>query len=255
MPNGPRLPRAMRFGLGGGLAALVITLLLWASGVLGDAAQVTAYATAVLAIGTTGLAAGAIGTYVEQRKTNYQQAQEIAQQAKELERGRINEMAQVRIERYGGPGEFGTVRVRNNTSRAIRNVYVWIQVRGVANRYHLVVKKEFLSGNDEMFRTMEHVPRGVTDGDDLQWRMRTILPHDEVNSEQIKFMHDNQPITTALQDSDMTAWAEFMDSDGHWWRCNEDGEVNPAPPSVPATVQPHPMRPAQGGSESQSTNS
>jgi len=84
--------------------------------------------------------------------------------------------------------------------------------------------------------------------------VRTILPHDEVNFEQIKFMHDNQPITTALQDSDMTAWAEFMDSDGHWWRCNEDGEVDPAPPSVPATVQPHPMRPAQGGSESQSTN-
>src|SRR5579875_802742 len=235
-----RLTRGVRRGAIGALVVVAITLLLWGIGVLSDATQVTAYATTVLAIGTVGLAIGAIGTYIEQRKTNEQQAKEIEQQAKEHENGLVNEMAQVRLERYMSGG-FGVVRLRNSSSRAIRNVYVWIEVRGITGRYNLAVKsKDAGAGQDTMFRGMENAPRGIAGGE-VYWRMRTILPGDELVFEQIRFMYDNQPIPVT-SDSDVTAWAEFEDTSGRWWRCNEDGEVDYAPPTVPVAVQPHPMQ-------------
>jgi len=58
-------------------------------------------------------------------------------------------------------------------------------------------------------------------------------------------MSDNQPIR-AMQDSDITAWAEFADTDGNWWRCNEDGEIGPAPPSPRAAVLSHPLSHGSG---------
>src|SRR5258707_3227502 len=67
-------------------------------GLLGTAAQVTAYATAVLAFGTTALAAGAVGTYAEQRTANQQQAGQLARQ-------KVADLAQVKIERFSRAGE------------------------------------------------------------------------------------------------------------------------------------------------------
>lgn len=237
----PKVTRALQLGIAGVLAFAVVTILLWLVDVLSNAAQVTAYATAVLAAGTVGLATGAIGTYIEQRRTNRQQVTEIERQANELERGRINEMAQVRLERYMGDLNYGTVRVRNRAPRAIRNVYVWIDVAG-SRRYHLAVKSTSEGANvDTVARGMENVPRGAAGGD-VYWRMRTILPGDELVFEQIRFMHDGQPITVMSGDSDITAWAEFEGIDGRWWRCNEDGEVDYAPPTAPARAQPHPLQ-------------
>src|SRR5260370_909298 len=66
-------------------------------GLLGTAAQVTAYATAVLAFGTTALAAGAVRTYAEQRTANQQQAGQLAPQ-------KVRDLAQRKIDRVSGPG-------------------------------------------------------------------------------------------------------------------------------------------------------
>ena len=241
MPTLPKLSRAVRLWLSGVFVALAVTCALWLGGLLSTAARLAAFATMVLAVGTTGLAVGAIGTYMEQRRANAQQAREIQRQALALDQRRINEIAQVFIERFMDSDGFGAVRVRNHTARAIRNVYVWIEVHGMTGRYHLAVKKDLGAGTDEMWRGMENVPRGAAGGADLYWRLRTILPGNESVFEQIRFMHDNQPIAV-MRDSDVTALAEFADSEGQWWRSNEDGEVNPAPEPREVTTQPHPLQ-------------
>jgi hypothetical protein len=139
-----------------------------------------------------------------------------------------------------GAGEFAVAVIRNKMSRAIRNVYVWVEVKGITPRYQMSVKPKGPGDNEDTpARGMEHVSRGATGGDDLQWRMRTILPGDERVFEQMRFMVSQRLPEKA--DSDITAWAEFEDSDGKWWRCNEDGEVNPATAPPPITVQPHPI--------------
>src|SRR5258707_14269021 len=83
-------------------------------GLLGTAGQVTAYATVVLAFGTIGLAAGAVGTYAELREANQQQAGQLARQ-------RLAGLAQVKIERLGGPGEMLRVEGPNGSRRATTN--------------------------------------------------------------------------------------------------------------------------------------
>src|SRR5260370_18320669 len=104
-------------------AAALVTVGLRFAGLLGTAGQVTAYATAVLALGATGLAVGAIGTYGEQRRVNLQQAAQLARQT-------VADIAQVKIERFSGPGEMLRIDVHNATERAIRNVYVWADAHG-----------------------------------------------------------------------------------------------------------------------------
>src|SRR5260221_14366725 len=79
-------------------AAGVVTGGFRLGGLLGTAAQVTAYATVVLAFGVIGLAAGAVGMYAELRTANQQLAGQLA-------RKKDAGLAQVKVERLGGHGE------------------------------------------------------------------------------------------------------------------------------------------------------
>src|SRR5260221_1901282 len=127
------------------MAALgVVTGVCGLGGLLGT--EVTAYATAVLAFGTVGLAAGAIGTYVEQRRANQQQAGQ-------LQRRKVADIAQVQVERLSGPDELAKIAVTNGSERAIRNVHVWVEVRGMTGHYGTGVQKD----DGSQARAMSHV--------------------------------------------------------------------------------------------------
>jgi type VI protein secretion system component VasK len=154
----PRLPA--RVWIVTALAlALIVTIVLWVTGDIGTATQLTAYATTVLAIGTVGLAGGAIGTYIEQRKANQSQAVEIAEQERQLERAMESDIAQVLVRRSSGPGEKVRVEVKNNSSRAIRFVYIWVSVEGVPGFYHtVVIETDSRTGQDIRSRRMQNAP-------------------------------------------------------------------------------------------------
>ncbi|MGH3293249.1 MAG: hypothetical protein ACRDP7_15715, partial [Trebonia sp.] len=190
--------------------AVLLTIALLAAGVLSHPAQVTAYATAVLAVGAVGLAAGAVGAYLEQRETNRRQAGQVAA-------AEVADMAQVRIERHTGPGEFLEVIVDNASSRAIRDVYVWADVRGATGRYHLGIML-----NSGVARGMRNVPHGP----DLYWQFRSIPPGTPAIFDQLRHAADNKPVPASIPDHDITAYAEFIDVRGKWWRIDEDGNVN-----------------------------
>lgn len=111
---------------------LALTLSLWLAGVITSAAALTAYATTALAVGTVGLAAGAIGTY-------RQQLREATARERQLEAAKEDDIARVIVERTSAPGEFLVADVTNNSSRAIRSVYVWADVDGMTGHYHAAV--------------------------------------------------------------------------------------------------------------------
>jgi hypothetical protein len=188
-------------------AAGLVTVGLRLGGLLGTAAQFTAYATAILAVGAIGLAIGASGTYVEQRRANQQLARQLARQT-------VADIAQVKIERFSGPGEMLRIDVHNASERAIRNVYVWADARGVTGHYAAGVPV-----GDIQSRRMASVPHD----DDLWWQLRVIRPGQHVYFTQLA--HLNMQPVAARADGDITAFAEFTDTDGVWWRCDEDGNV------------------------------
>ena len=109
--KGPR----SRQVLAGLAVAVLVTAALRLAGVLGTAAQVTAYATAVLAAGAAGLAVAAAGTYAQLRRAGLQQAGQLASRV-------VADLAQVRVERFSGPGEMLRIEVHNGSERAIGNV-------------------------------------------------------------------------------------------------------------------------------------
>lgn len=207
---------------------VILTIALLAVGVISNTAQVTAYATAVLAVAAAGLAAGAVGTYVEQRDTNRRQAGQLA--AVE-----VADIAQVRIERHTGPGEFVEVIVDNGSSRAIREVYVWADVRGMATRYHLGIQVR-----GDLTRGMRNVPHGQN----LYWQFRSIPPGIPAIFDQLREMPGNLPVPASVPDNDITAYAEFTDVRGKWWRIDEDGNVNQVEPSPRLPAQAGPAEPA-----------
>jgi hypothetical protein len=209
-----KLPRSWQV-LAAIAAAGLVTCGLLLGGFLGTATQVTAYATAVLAFGTIGLAAGAVGTYVELRKANQQLASQLARQ-------RVADIAQVKIERFSRPGELLRIDVHNSSERAIRNVYVWADARGVMGHYAAGVPVE-----DIQSRRMANVPHD----DDLCWQLRVVPPGQHAFFTQLTHLNP-QPIA-ALADADITAFAEFTDTDGVWWRCDEDGSVSRQQPPEP----------------------
>src|SRR5258708_117567 len=184
-------------------------------GLLGTAAQVTAYATVVRALGAIALAAGAVGTYAELRTANQQLAGQLARQ-------RLADLAQVKIERLSGPGEMLRVEVHNGSERAITNVYVWADARGVRGHYAAGVPVE-----DAQARRMANVPH---DGD-LFWQLRVVRPGQHASFTQLTHLSP-QPVA-ARADADITAFAEFTDTDGVWWRCDEDGRVSGRRPGEP----------------------
>src|SRR5258707_4211512 len=197
-------------------AAGLVTGCLRLGGLLGTASQVIAYATAVLALGAIGLAAGAAGMYAELRQANQQQAGQFA-------RRRVADMAQVRIERFSGPGELLRVDVHNGSERAITNVYVWADARGVRGHYAAGVPVD-----DAQARRMANVPR---DGD-LFWQLRVVRPGQHAFFTQLTHLSP-QPVA-ARADADITAFAEFTDAGGGWWRCDEDGRVTRQQPGEPS---------------------
>ncbi|SRR6266851_2046997 len=125
--KGSRLWQVLAAVVGLGIVTGVFAL----GGLLSTAAQVTAYGTVLLAFGTVGLAVGAIGTYVEQRRASQQKTGQ-------LERRNVADIAQVQVERLSGAGELARIAVRNGSERAIRNVYVWVEVRGMTGHYDAV---------------------------------------------------------------------------------------------------------------------
>src|SRR5258708_6341133 len=184
-------------------------------GLLGTAGQVTAYATVVLAFGTIGLAAGAVGTYAELRTANQQQAGQLARQ-------KVEGLAQVKIERLSGPGEMLRVEVHNGSERAITDVYVWADARGGRGHYAAGVPVE-----DAQARRMANVPH---DGD-LFWQLRVVHPGQHAFFTQLTHLNP-QPVAARAY-ADITAFAEFTDTDGVWWRCDEDGRVSRQQPGEP----------------------
>lgn len=196
-------------------AAGLVTGCFRLGGLLGTAAQVTAYATVVLAFGAIALAAGAVGMYAELRKANQQQAGQLA-------RLKVAGLAGVKVERLSGPGEMLRVDVHNGSGRALTNVYVWADARGVRGRYAAGVPVD-----DAQARRMTNVPH---DGD-LFWQLRVIRPGQHVFFSQLTHLNP-QPVA-ARADADITAFAEFTDADGVWWRCDEDGRVSRPQPREP----------------------
>src|SRR5215472_13060656 len=184
-------------------------------GLLGTAAQVTAYAAAVLAFGAIALAAGVVGMYAELREASQQLAGQLA-------RLRLADLAQVTVERFSGPGEMLRVEVHNGSERAITNVYVWADARGVRGPYAAGVPVE-----DAQARRMANVPH---DGD-LFWQLRVVRPGQHAFFTQLTHLNP-QPVA-ARADADITAFAEFTDTDGVWWRCDEDGAVTRRQPGEP----------------------
>jgi hypothetical protein len=196
-------------------AAGLLTAGLRLAGMLATAAQVTAYATAVLGFGAIGLAAGAVGACTEQRKANQQQAGQIFRQ-------KAADLAQVKVERFSGPGELLRVDVHNGSERAITNVYVWADARGVRGHYAAGVPAE-----DAQARRMANIPHD----DDLCWQLRVVHPGRHAFFTQLTHLNP-QPVA-ARADADITAFAEFADVDGVWWRCDEDGRVTRRQPTEP----------------------
>src|SRR5258708_34631120 len=185
-------------------------------GLVGTAGQVTASARVVLAVGTIGLAAGAVGMYAELREANQQQAGQLARQ-------KVEGLAQVKVERLSGPGEMLRVEVHNGSERAITNVYVWADARGVRGHYAAGVPVE-----DAQARPMANVPN---DGC-LCWQLRVVRPGQHAFFTQLTHLNP-QPVA-ARADADITAFAEFTDADGVWWRCDEDGRVTRQQPGEPS---------------------
>jgi hypothetical protein len=193
----------------------VLTIAAWLAGWLGTAGRLTAYAVLLLAIGVAMLAVGVIGVYAEQRD-------EVRQHADQLARAKIADIAQVQIDRLSGPGELVTINVRNASSRAIRHVYVWADVRGVPGHYAAGIPAQ-----DARSRHMIYVPRD----DDLHWRLRAIRPGADALFTQLT--HMNPSPMPAVTDAEITAFAEFIDAEGTWWRCDEDGTVTRRHPTEP----------------------
>ena len=201
----------------------LVTILLWLTGVISSPGTVTAYATMLLAIGTASLAFGAIGTYIEQRRANLEQRTQIMKQDLQLEAAKENDIAQVVISRASGPGEFLKVDVTNNSSRVIRSVYVWATVRGMTGHYLAVVPPEDPFTNTFASRRMQRVRRAIDD-DIVEWSYRSLQPGTSRTFEQFK-VANHEAIPSSVADESIRAYAMFVDFEGSWWKCSEDGTV------------------------------
>lgn len=218
----PRLPARVWTAIALALG-LIATIALWATGDISAAARLTAYATTVLALGTVGLAGGAIGTYIEQRKANQSQAIEIAEQKGQLERAKENDIAQVLVQRRRGPGEMVKVEVTNNSSRAIRFVYVWVSVEGITGYYHtVVIEEEPRSGQAIRSRRMQHT-RHILEGHEISQCYRSLLPGEARLF--VQYVVTNPQAMPNIGDAAITAHAISEAIDGAWWKCSEDGTV------------------------------
>ncbi len=212
--------------IGATVAAIALGAMLRALGLLVTAAQLIGYATTLLAVASVGLAAGVISGYAELRAANQRQADQLS-------RGREADMAQVEIERFSGPGELLRINVRNGSQRAIRNIYVWADVQNAPGHY-----AAGLPADDPLSRRMVNVPHD----EGQHWRFRVIHPGRQAFFTQL--VHLNPHPLPAGPDAAITAFAEFTDAAGTWWRCDEDGNVTRREIAEPAaTDDPGPAQP------------
>lgn len=218
-----------RLALGAAAAVVVLAALVRLAGVLHTAGQVIAFAATMLALGAAGLAAGAAGTYAELRQANEHQQQAAARQ-------RLADIAQVEIERLTGPGDMLQVSLRNGSARAIRNIYIWADVRGRPG--HIAAG---IPVGDARVRRMTNVPHA----EELQWQLRSLGPGQQALFAQIAHL-DPHPVQ-AMSDDDICAYAEFTDAEDGWWRCDEDGNVTRRHPAEPAATGPVRALPAGPG--------
>jgi hypothetical protein len=212
--------------IGATVAAIALGAVLRVLGLLVTAGQLIGYSTTLLAVASVGLAAGVVGSYAELREASRRQAEQLS-------KGSEADLAQVEIERFSGPGELVRINVRNGSQRAIRNIYVWADVQNVTGHY-----AAGLPADDPLSRRMVNVPHD----EGLQWRLRVIHPGRQAFFTQL--VHLNPHPLPAVADASITAFAEFTDTAGTWWRCDEDGIVTRREIAEPATPdQPDPARP------------
>ena len=233
--NNPKPFDAPIFGL---IAAVLVTILLWIVHVIHDAATVAAAAAMLLAIGTVALAFGAIGTYIEQRRANNAQEIQIAGQRLQLDLAKESSIAQVLISRQSRPGEFLEVEIFNHSDRAIRFIYVWATVRGMTGHYLAVVQdRDQATGQLLTSRRMQHIRRTI-DGEIVEWCYRSLQPGISSTFDQFK-LTSHEPIPD-VSDDWIVAYAMFVDHEGTWWKCTEDGSVQklPGEPPIPAEKRP-----------------
>jgi len=195
---------------------LVVTLGLWAGKVITTSGAVTAYATAMLALGAVALAGGTIGLLREQRNAERRKVEQAAE----------DDIACVMITRITGPGQYLRVEVTNNSSRAIRQVYVWADIERVIGRYHTVVlENDPRTGQLLMSRRMR-VFRVTVDGKELYHAYRTIFPGQSVLFDQDTKMNQCRDPLLEIDNASIKAWALFANAAGTtWWKCSEDGEI------------------------------
>jgi hypothetical protein len=181
---------ATQRGAAGVLLIAVLTVALWLSGTVATATTLAAYATLVLAAGTVGLAWGAIGTYVEQRR-------QIKAQQYQLELAWENDIAQVIVRRLSRPGDYLKVNVTNNSSRAIRSVYVWADINGISGHYQAIVQDTDPNSGQPITSRRMRAFRITIGTSELYWSLRTMFPGD--SEDFVQFRHvNNQPLLEGL---------------------------------------------------------
>ena len=195
---------------------LLLTVGLWVGKVISTSGELIAYAIAMLAVGTWALAGGTIGLIHEQRKA----------ERRKLAQATEDDIACVMVSRVSGPGQYLRVEVRNNSSRAIRQVYVWADIARVSGRYHAVVlDADPRTGQLRMSRRMRLLPV-TADDKELYHSYRTIFPGQIVIFDQDTQLSQCRDPLLDIDNAAIKTWALFASAAGtSWWRCSEDGDI------------------------------
>jgi hypothetical protein len=212
-------------------AALLLTVGLWVGKIIITSSALVAYATSMLALGTVALAGGTIGLLREQRNAD----------RRKLEQATEDDMACVIVNRISGPGQYLRVEIRNNSRRAIRDVYVWADIERVTGRYHAVVLDgDPRTGQLRLSRRMRLLPVTM-DGKELYRSYRAIFPGQFVFFDQDTQMNQCRDPVLDIDNASIKTWALFASAAGTaWWKCSEDGEIIRLgePPALAQEVQP-----------------
>jgi len=214
---------------------LLLTVGLWAGKVITTSGALVAYATAMLALGSFVLAGGAIGLLREQRNAESRKSEQAAE----------DDIASVVVNRISGPGQYLRVEVRNNSRRAIREVYVWADIERVSGRYHAVVLDgDPRTGQLRLSQRMRLLPV-MMDDKELYRSYRAIFPGQFVIFDQDIQMNQCRDPLLDIDNASIKTWALFASAAGTtWWKCSEDGEIIrlDEPPALLQEVQPQPGR-------------
>jgi hypothetical protein len=236
------------------IAAVAVLLLatvgLWAGRVITTSGTLIAYATAMLALGAVGLAGATTGLLREQRNANKLLADEANRRSAQAAE---DDIACVVINRVSGPGHYLRVEVVNNSSRAIRQVYVWADIERVIGRYHTVVlETDARTGHLQISQRMR-VFRITVDGKELYHAFRAIFPGQSVLFDQDTKMNQCRDPLLEIDNASIKAWALFANAAGTtWWKCSEDGEIYRLD-EPPTLVQEVPRQLGPGTAESSNT--